>query len=469
MKDVIPGFGSTKVTRALVFLNLAVTITVFFLFRAPHGGDMYTYLGLADGILHGTYSFWWWLPIEVPDTLRNPGYPLFLAIFRAFSDKVILVQLVQVVLYFLSALFVTKTIRAIGGGTLAINTFLLLLLPSINIAYYNTGIYAEPLTMFLICSFVLVETTWSKGWRRTLVLGLLVGAAFQCRSSLLLFPMAWILVRFFAGERASEWRTSVLFITVFVCTTIPYAYWNLRTHGMFKPTPIEGGAGVMHIGWWSGKIPGHTEHWYWGNTVNHEMFQFVEPDAIQGNIAEFEAEWATIDTDLRPLMTRSDSAMLEAQELGKGLFRTYGVEYTVAREKALMSATLEHIRAEPWYTIKFKAYTAVRLWVTGVSMDRFRNASTIGLVAELYPFLLSLSIFLLAVFIVPLAIHIDRQLLYRIIPLMLWLLYFGAIHIPFVIQARYTIPVRLLLLALIAICFESFIRRSGNRRISDSQ
>jgi hypothetical protein len=158
--------------------------------------------------------------------------------------------------------------------------------------------------------------------------------------------------------------------------------------------------------------------------------------------------------------------MLEAQELGKGLFRTYGVEYTVAREKALMSATLEHIRADPWYTIKFKAYTAVRLWVTGVSMDRFRSASTIGLVAELYPFLLSLSIFLLAVFIVPMAIRNDRQLLYRTIPLMVWLLYFGAIHIPFVIQARYTIPVRLLLLALIAICIEQIVDRYRLTKLS---
>lgn len=450
---------SKRATHVLVFLNIAVTIVVFFLFRAPHGGDMHTYLGLADGILHGRYSFWWWLPEHIPDTFRNPGYPLFLAAIRIFNHDVVVVQVAQLLLYGLSALFITRTLHALGGGALALNTFLLLLLPSINIAYYNTGIYAEPLTMFLIAAFVLVSTTWAAGRKRTVVLALLVGAAFQCRSSLLLFPAAWIMARWLVAGRSQLWREASLFLIVFACTTLPYAFWNLRSHGVLKPTPLEGGGGVMHMGWWSGKIPGHTEHWYWGNVANQEMLRFTHPDSVQGNIAAFEAEWAAIDAGLRPLISRTDSMMLEECSLHRGLFPTYSSAYTLAREKALKEATGKHIVAEPGYTIRYKLYSAVRLWVTGVNWERMRYASTSGLAAELYPFLLSLTTFLLALIILPFTIWKDPRSLRRFMPLLVWLIYFGAIHIPFVIQARYTIPVRFLLLAIIALCVEGLLLR----------
>jgi hypothetical protein len=37
------------------------------------------------------------------------------------------------------------------------------------------------------------------------------------------------------------------------------------------------------------------------------------------------------------------------------------------------------------------------------------------------------------------------------LPVLVTIVYWGLIHVPFVIQARYTIPVRLLLIALIAV------------------
>jgi hypothetical protein len=451
---------TARATRALWALNGLMAVAAFLAFRTPYVGDVRSYLGLADGILHGKYSMWWWLPMDVPDTFRNPGYPLFIAALRAITKDMLLLQAAQFVLYGLSMYFVTRTIPALGGGRLALNLFLLLVLPSFSIAYYNTSVNPETLTMFFITAFVMVETSWQAGWKRAVVMALLAGAAFQCRSTVMLFPFAWVLARWFFGPRPQPWRSHALFLSVYLATMVPYAMWNQRHHGMFRPTPLEGGGGVIHMGWWAGKIPGHTEHWYWGNFAIREMFDFTPPDSVAANVARYEAEWAAIDSSLKPLMNATDSTVMrEAERTGQVI--THSTAYTEAREKALTKAAWHHALADPWYTLKWKAYSAVRLWVSGIDMDKLGRASMAGKLAVLYPFVSSLVIFLLALMLIPWAIVRQRPLLTRWLPLLLWLVYFGAIFIPFAIQARYTVPVRFFLLALIALATEQLVQVAG--------
>ena len=150
--------------------------------------------------------------------------------------------------------------------------------------------------------------------------------------------------------------------------------------------------------------------------------------------------------------------MLDAYSKDHKLFRTYNTGYTLAREKALKKVTLQHMVAEPGYTLRYKSYSAIRLWVTGMNMDRFKAAGWAGRIAEVYPFSLTLFIFLLALVIVPIALWKHEELRKRTLPLLIWVVYFGLIHIPFSIQARYTIPVRLLLFALIALSLARMLR-----------
>lgn len=465
MKNAQELLASERTTSLLLGLNLLVGLVVFMLFRTPHGGDQYTYLGLAEGILHGRYSFWWELPWYAPDTFRNPGYPLFLAGIRWLTQELIVVQLIQFGFYCLSVLLVVRSIKALNGGRTATNLFLLLLLPSINIAYYNTGIYAEPLCMFLICSFVFVETNWTAGWGRAIALALIAGTAFQCRSSLLLLPLAWCGGRWLLGDRGAIWKEHTLFVLLFFLTTLPYGLWNLHNHGVFKLTPLEGGGGVMHMGWWSGKIPGHTEHWYWGNTVPHELISFTKPEDVGPNIARFEMEWAAIDAEIGPVMTGRDSLMTTLAGAQGKLFPTYSTAYTLAREDALNRTTWSHIKQEPGYTLMYKTYSAFRLWITGIDPERYRSASLGGRLIELYPFVLSASTFILALLLSLIFLMRNVPVLIRQLPLWTWLVYFGIIHIPFVIQARYTIPVRLLLLAMIALLLERYLTRPGPEKM----
>lgn len=440
--------------RPLLALNLIVSAIVLFAFRKAHGGDVGTYTGLADGILHGRYSFWWELKVYIPDTFRNPGYPLFLAPFRLLTKALWPVQFVQFALYAASVLMMPRIIGQLGGGARGKNLFLLLLLPSFNIAYFNAAIVPEILVLFLITLFTLLVTAPGGAWRRPILLGLLLAAAFQCRSPLLLFPVAWLGMRLLLHRGAFHARPAIIFLAVFGMGILPYAAWNLRHHGVLKPTPLESGGGVLHMGWWSGKIPGHQEKWYWGNVASEELAAFVPADRVQTEVVAFNTEWQAIDSALMPLLTHTDSVMLDSYAARGDLFRTFNTRYTLAREDLLKRAVLKHMQEQPGYTAAHSAYTAVRLWVTGLQPDRFREAGTVGKLAQLYPFALTLGIFLLALAVVPLAFIRVPGLARGMADLWIWIAYFGAIHIPFAVQARYTIPVRMLLLALIALCIE---------------
>lgn len=455
--------ASTKLYRTLLVLNGLVTLAVFIAFRHATGGDADTYTTLADGLLHGRYSLWWWLPVDIPDTFRNPGYPLFLSAFRSVTTSVLPVQLVQLGMYALSIALSLRTITALGGGMVARNCFLMLLLPSINIAYYITAVFPEVITMFLISAFVYTEVSAPPTTRRVMMLALLAGLAFQMRSPILFFPLLWVAARWALERKSFPRRHAFVMLAVFGATLLPYALWNKHHHGVLRPTPLEGGGGVLHMGWWSGKIPGHKEQWYWGNVTNDELLRLTPVAAVPQHVKAYDAEWTHILADLQPLLTATDSLMLDSFATHRTLFRTYNTAYTLAREKALTEATIAHALEEPGYTVALKAYTAVRLWVTGINMARLRAASPMGKLAELYPFVLTLGILVLAVALVPAAIAKDRRLLRRWSPLLLWLIYFGAIHLPFAIQARYTIPVRLLLLVLIALAME--VRRAPVRNL----
>lgn len=446
---------------ALVVLNALAVVGMFIAYREPHGGDLFTYQALADGLLHGEYSMWWQLPADVPDTLRNPGYPLFLAAFRIFTKSLLPVQIVQTMMYCIAVLWTVKLIQRLGGSRSAVALFLLLLLPSINIAFYNTSLFAETLTLFLVTAFMHVATTGPLGLGRAVVMGLLLGAAFQCRSPLLYLPFVWAAVVWWADRRRAVVMPLALFLLTFIGTTVPYGLWNLRHHGVYSVTPIEGGAGVLHFGWWTGRIPGHTENWYWGNFASVEMVDFVPQEQVPVEVEAFNTEWRAIDSAVAPLMNTTDTLMLSARAQNPNLFKTFNSRYTLERERLLKEATLHNVKEKPGYTFLHSAYTAVRMWVTGVQMDKFRSGSMAGKVAQLYPFVLTLVIFLLGLVLVPQALLREKGLWKKWLTPLLLCAYFGLIHIPAHIQSRYTIPVRMLLMALIAI---ALVKWWGSRR-----
>lgn len=454
---------------ALLVLNLLATIlTVASAFHI-NAGDHYTYLGYADGLLHGRYSYWYFFPDYIPDTFRNPGYPLFLALLKGIGIEGGGIRLVQVGLYGITIwLFIKLAQRCEHSQSwLVRNTFLLVLLPNVQLAYFAALLFPEVLVAFLIAVYATVAFSWPVGsWRRTISLALVAGALFQVRPVFLLFPLVQLALDFLYTRSRTKfaWGQAVVLLGLFGVTMVPYAAWNYRHHGVVKITPLEGGAGVMQIGFWALRMPNYHEHRYWGNQMGDEVISFVAPAEVPAAIAAFEHEWDVIDKKCQPLLTARDKQYLPIMRRDyKMLFPTYSTAYTLQREHLLMQANLADIRREPGYYLKTRLYTLVRLWVTGVQRSAWQAAATpLAKLKILYPALVSSITFLLALISAAWGIwHWQR---FGENARVWWLglafiVYFGVMHLPFAIQARYTVPVRPWLVFFIALTFATWLSR----------
>jgi hypothetical protein len=452
--------GSRRTYHLLLFLNLLVALAVMWAFRTDRGNDFRSYMGLAEGILHGTYSMWWMMDPPIPDTFRTPGYPLYLAlVLKLFTDWKAL-KLIQAVLYVGAIHLSLRLIDRFDRQLSARNIFLLLLLPSINIPMYIGIVSPEVPVMAAIALLLVYDPVWQRpGWGAAVAIGLLYGFIFQCRPVFLLLPIARVAIDHFIFRDRAALARSVVMLATFLASLVPYGIWNNRHHGQFSVTPLEGGGGVFHLGYWSGLIPGHQEMHYWANIVGDEMLLFVPRASVPENVAAFEKEWALVGSTLQPLLTAQDSAMLARIATGEqNAIQTYNVRYTRARERMLKDLALAHIRERPWYYIRFKAYSLVRLWVVGIPHTEFQQAGALTKAKMIFQFGLTLAFFLAALVAIPWALVRGLLSFRKTYPLLLWVVYCTFIHLPFTIQTRYTVPVRLAFYVLLALALAALLR-----------
>src|SRR4029077_3775436 len=126
--------------RMLFGLHVLIVIAATVLMRNTRSADYYTYWELASGLLQGKYSFWHSLDPYPPDTFRTPGYPLFVSVPpRGCTSLPVLVAL-QAGLYIASLVLVTQILRRFVPDDLLPRTlFLLVLLPNVQLPYYEIG------------------------------------------------------------------------------------------------------------------------------------------------------------------------------------------------------------------------------------------------------------------------------------------------------------------------------------------
>lgn len=455
-------------TTVLVVVNVAVACAILWASRHVVLSDTWSYLGLAEGILHGEYSQWWSLDTEHPDTFRTPGYPLFVALFiKVFGTwKATLVA--QFLLYWVALFLTLKVIQRLDPRRAVRNVFLLLLIPMINVPYYIGQLYTEiPVLAAITLTLLLMTRPGPRRWHDPIILGLLFGFIYQCKPIFLLFPIGYAVLAIFVDRTRATIQGSILMLVTFALTVMPYAMWNLRQHGVFKATPLEGAGSYMHIGYWAGKIPGYTDRFYLRNFMGDEVVRFTQEDSIPAHIEVYEREWVEIKRQLAPLLTAKDSAMLAAlPHMPHPAEATYSTVYTMAREKLLFQSTMEHYRTDPLYVVLYKSYSAIRLWVIGIQRGDFMAASTMGRMQMLYATLSTGTVFLLSLVLIPLAYRKGLISLRATWPLPAYLLYFGVLHVPFTIQARYTTSVRFVLLALLAMAVVGLVQGAMSRSSS---
>lgn len=449
----------------LLAFNALVTAGIMWATRNVVLGDTWSYVGLANGILHGEYSMWWHLEGAYPDTFRAPGFPLFIAgVMLLFGTWKAMVW-VNLLLYIVALLFARAVIMRVDGRVLTWNLFLLLLLPMIFIPYYINQVYTEIPVLVLMGAALWIGTRPGPlRWPWAVALGLVFGCAFQFKPVILLLPPLYAVCRWWHHRSWMELRGSALMLAVFVATLVPYGLWNRTHHGVFKVTPLEGGGGVMHFGLWAGKLPGYTENVYWHNFAGDELVRFTKEEDIPANIAAYEQEWREIEEQIAPLLTAHDSVLFTDDAEPPFLStRSFNAKYTMERDRLLMERTIDMAKAHPVYTVLFKAYSAVRSWVIGIQRGEYAKASLGGRIQMLYATGITLLAFLAMLVLVPLVLVRGVVKWEGTWQFMFLLVYFGLFHLPFTIQARYTVPVRFAMFMLLAIAIAGLL--DGRRRL----
>jgi hypothetical protein len=442
-----------RTTVVLIIVNLFVTCAVVWASRTTVLSDTWSYLGLAEGLLHGEFSMWWSLDTDHPDTFRTPGYPLFVAMCITLFGHWKATLVVQFLLYWLALVMTLVVIERLDPRRIARNLFLLLLVPMVNVPYYIGQLYTEiPVLAAITLTLVLITRPGARKWYDPVLLGLLFGFIYQCKPIFLLFPFGFILLSiWFDRSRPNMISNAILFVT-FTATVLPYAFWNLSNHGVFKATPLEGAGSYMHIGYWGGKMPGYSDRFYLQNFMGDELVRFTPQDSIPGHIRQYEREWLAFKQELAPLMTAKDSAMLAALPLlPYPAEPTYNTSYTLARERLLFNSTMQHYLEDPLYVLTYKSYSAIRLWVIGIQRGDLQAASKAGRLQMIYATASTGLIFLLCLLVIPWAYRAGVLALSSTWPFVAYLIYFGIMHVPFTIQARYTTSVRFVLLTLLAL------------------
>ncbi len=449
-----------RATAVLLAFNGLLTVTITVVMYGSELGDHKNYLALAEGILHGRYSSAWMEEPFLPETFRTPGYPLFLAGLLQVFGEWRPIALVQTGMYLACLYMTVRMVRARTQGALAVNLFLVLLAPTVNVAYYNALISPEIPSLFAITALLFVDPLHHRrSWWSALLMGLLFGFLFQCRPVFLLLPIARVVAGWWSERSAFPWRWWAGAVLVYTATLLPFGLWNMKHHDRFGLTPIEGSGGVFQIGYFSGLMPDHQEWRIWANRTGDEVVRFVPEEEVPQHIAAFERDWDIIDSACAPYLTARDAALFLKGGRRAWIWNTFSTRYTREREQWLWKLTLDRVKERPWYFVKLKAWTAVRLWVIGIQRGEFMRASYVGKVKLALPTALTLVQFLLLVLVVPVAIRRDRRLLHRLLPALVTVVYGWVIYLPFVIQSRYTVPLRMAMLLLIAMALASLLQR----------
>jgi hypothetical protein len=220
---------------------------MFALSRPWTTSDTPKYLELARRLGEGSYTTLI-QGISVPQTVRPPGYPLFLGMITAFGRLPSIVGVVANFALYVGALYlVSRLLRAHGRP---VWPFLLLLVFYPFAAAYSSFLMSEALALFLVCALALLLGRPNLPSRRDLILsGLALGFLALTRSDTILLIVLLPLVLAYRFRRESVPRSTwerrgianaALVGALALLVLAPYALWNWQQFGRFAPLPVSG-------------------------------------------------------------------------------------------------------------------------------------------------------------------------------------------------------------------------------------
>jgi len=389
-------------------------------------------------------------PIFIPEVIRTPGYPAFVAVvYRLFGEHTLPVALAQAIVFALICLIVYAIAGRIAGERAArVAAIMAALFPPLP--YYGALVLTEVWTTFVLMAAMLVcIRAVQDGRTRDFVIA---GALFSCttlvRPAFILLPfglaaaMPLLVSAQRNRRRIGQWAA---FAAVAALVMVPWFTYNYVYVGRFTLSPAGGIGRGLWEGSWQGRWPGR---------LHDELTQ----TAAQGiSSDELDARVRTIASNAG----RAPAAMLTYVHEWRDIRRIWDeptdpMERARARviaDQEYFRAAMAHIRADvAGWVMRRVTYGTFILWASDIPIRYTDINATPTIVIRL---IWLLQVVVLAAAVTGILILVKRRHYSEAALLTLPLLYVTGVHVPLLCETRQSLPVKPLILVLAAIAISS--------------
>jgi hypothetical protein len=386
-------------------------------------------------------------PVFIPEVIRTPGYPAFVAvIYRLFGVNTLPVAVAQAFVFALICLMVYAIGRRVAGEhagmVAALMTALFPPLP-----YYGALVLTEVWTTFMMMGACLVclRAMQQDRLRDFILAGVLFSATTIVRPAfiLLLFGLAIAMPILVASERSrgrrlGQWGALALAAAI---TMVPWFTYNYVYLGRFTLSPAGGIGRGLWEGTWQGRWPGKVH-----NDLTKTAEQGISREELDTRVRQIAAdagvapdrmltyvhEWR----DIRRIWEEPTDPMERARA-------------RVVADEEYLRAAVAHIRDDVPGWIRRRLTTgAFVLWASDIPIRYTDINDTSPLTIRA---IWSVQVILLAVAVAGTVILLRGGRRAEAALLVLPLLYVTGVHVPLLCETRQSLPVKPLVIALAAI------------------
>lgn len=300
----------------LPFLIVYAGIAIMFHASSLYGDEV-RYYTLAQNLTHGSYSY----PPPNIAFANGPGYPFILLPFVAFGAPVILMTLLNAVFYYLSVVFVFKTLKLVTSPKRA------LFFSIFWACYYNSFqeipfVLTEPLTSLLtsLLSFCMIKAFQKNvvsNKKYIYLSGFLLGYLVLTKIAfgyVLIFMLGIMLILLITKRHSLNYRKGAIVLSIAFLTTVPYLVYTFNV---------------------TGKIL------YWGTSGGDSLYWMSTP--FEGEYGDWSTFPRTPKPDKNVIPSSEDSFKVHHEKIFDEIYQYKGIN----RDDAFKKAAIKNIKSNP--------------------------------------------------------------------------------------------------------------------------
>jgi 4-amino-4-deoxy-L-arabinose transferase-like glycosyltransferase len=387
----------------------------------------------------------------IPEVIRTPGYPAFVAvIYKLFGEQTLPVAVAQAFVFALICWIVYAVANRLAGErTATIAAFMTALFPPLP--YYGALVLTEVWTTFVLSlAFLACLRAMQRDRYGDFVLaGALFSATTIVRPAFVLLPfgLAIAMPLFVPSERSRARRIGHwgAFAVAAALTLTPWFTYNYVYLGRFTLSPAGGiGRGLWEGTWqgrWSGRAHNDLTHIAEVTTDRAELDGRVrEVAAAEGIAADGMLDYVHEWQDIRRIWESPTDPMERARARD-------------VADQEYFRVAIEHIRSDlPGWIVRHTTRSPLILWATDIPI-RYTDINRVN--PNVVRAIWVVQVGLLLVAAAGLAVLFRRGRYAEAALLALSLLYVTGVHVPLLCETRQSLPVKPLVLALAAIAITS--------------